>query len=115
MSASRFPWGKFLCNQNGYPYCQFVKSGSVPPRACLKIGDVPGDEEFGAAGKQFFRRNPDGFQGKIAPSRGAKGPPIGHVDMFQTSPSGAFFEMSHWAASSGWDTDRRRCGKQLRY
>ena len=31
-------------------------------RACLKIGDVPSGEEFGAAGKQFFRRNPDGFQ-----------------------------------------------------
>ena len=41
-------------------------------RACLKIGDVSGSEGFWAAGKQFFRRNPGGFQGKIAPSRGQK-------------------------------------------
>jgi len=75
--------GKFLCNQNGYPYCQFVKSGSVPPRACLKIGDVPGDEEFGAAGKQFFRRNPDGFQGKIAPSSGQKARRLGMLTFFK--------------------------------
>ena len=41
-------------------------------RACLKIGDVSSSEGFWAAGKQFFRRNPGGFQGKIAPSRGQK-------------------------------------------
>ena len=58
----------------------------MPPRACLKIGDVSGSEGFWAAGKQFFRRNPGGFQGKIAPSRGQKDPPVGHVDIFQTSP-----------------------------
>ena len=41
-------------------------------RACLKIGDVSSREGFWAAGKQFFRRNPGGLQGKIAPSRGQK-------------------------------------------
>ena len=41
-------------------------------RACLKIGDVSSREGFWAAGKQFFRRNPGGFQGKIAPSGGQK-------------------------------------------
>ena len=29
----------------------------------MKIGDVPSGEGFWAAGKQFFRGNPDGFQG----------------------------------------------------
>ena len=53
------------------------------PRACLKIGDVPGDEEFGAAGKQFFRRNPDGFQGKIAPSSGQKARRLGMLTFFK--------------------------------
>ena len=33
-------------------------------RACLKIGDVPSGEGFRAAGKQFFRRNPDGRGGR---------------------------------------------------
>ncbi|MFQ7429492.1 MAG: hypothetical protein ACLRNV_15100, partial [Flavonifractor plautii] len=47
------------------------------PRACLKIGDVSSGEEFWAAGKQFFRRNPDGFQGKIAPSSGQKARRLG--------------------------------------
>ncbi|ARE59909.1 hypothetical protein ADH75_05260 [Flavonifractor plautii] len=43
-----------MCNQNRYPYCQFVKSGSVPPRACLKIGDVPGGENLGPLASNLF-------------------------------------------------------------
>ncbi|WP_202215613.1 hypothetical protein [Flavonifractor plautii] len=52
-------------------------------RAYLKIGDVPSGEEFGAAGKQFFRRNPDGFQGKIAPSSGQKARRLGMLTFFK--------------------------------
>ena len=52
-------------------------------RACLKIGDVPSGEEFGAAGKQFFRRNPDGFQEKIAPSSGQKARRLGMLTFFK--------------------------------
>ena len=52
-------------------------------RAYLKIGDVPSGEEFGAAGKQFFRRNPDGFQGKIAPSSGQKVRRLGMLTFFK--------------------------------
>ena len=52
-------------------------------RACLKIGDVSGSEGFWAAGKQFFRRNPDGFQGKIAPSRGQKTRRLGMLPFFK--------------------------------
>ena len=51
--------------------------------AYLKIGDVPSGEEFGAAGKQFFRRNPDGFQGKIAPSSGQKARRLGMSTFFK--------------------------------
>ena len=53
------------------------------PRACLKIGDVSSGEEFWAAGKQFFRRNPDGFQGKIAPSSGQKARRLGMLIFFK--------------------------------
>ncbi|WP_243281004.1 hypothetical protein [Flavonifractor plautii] len=53
------------------------------PRACLKIGDVSSGEEFWAAGKQFFRRNPDGFQGKIAPSSGQKARRLGMLTFFK--------------------------------
>ena len=53
------------------------------PRACLKIGDVSSGEEFWAAGKQFFRRNPDGFQGKIAPSSGQKARRLGMSTFFK--------------------------------
>ena len=52
-------------------------------KACLKIGDVSSGEGFGAAGKQFFRRNPDGFQGKIAPSRGQKARRLGMLTCFK--------------------------------
>ena len=52
-------------------------------RACLKIGDVSSGEGFWAAGKQFFRRNPDGFQGKIAPSRGQKARRLGMLTCFK--------------------------------
>ena len=52
-------------------------------RACLKIGDVPSGEGFWAAGKQFFRGNPDGFQGKIAPSRGQKTRRLGMLIFFK--------------------------------
>ena len=52
-------------------------------RACLKIGDMSSGEEFWAAGKQFFRRNPDGFQGKIAPSRGQKARRLGMLTCFK--------------------------------
>ena len=55
----------------------------VLARAYLKIGDVPSGEEFGAAGKQFFRRNPDGFQGKIAPSSGQKARRLGMLIFFK--------------------------------
>jgi len=52
-------------------------------RACLKIGNVPSGVEFWAAGKQFFRRNPDGFQGKIAPSSGQKARRLGMLTFFK--------------------------------
>ena len=52
-------------------------------RACLNIGDVSSGEGFWAAGKQFFRRNPDGFQGKIAPSRGQKARRLGMLTCFK--------------------------------
>ena len=52
-------------------------------RACLKIGDVPSGEGFWAAGKQFFRRNPGGFQGKIVPSRGQKIRRLGMLTCFK--------------------------------
>ena len=45
--------------------------------------DVPSGEGFGAAGKQFFRRNPDGFQGKIAPSSGQKARRLGMLTFFK--------------------------------
>ena len=53
------------------------------PRACLKIGDVSSSEGFWAAGKQFFRRNPGGFQGKIALSRGQKPRRLGMLTFFK--------------------------------
>ena len=59
---------------------QFIKP---PARACLKIGDVSSSEGFWAAGKQFFRRNPGGFQGKIAPSRGQKTRRLGMLPFFK--------------------------------
>ena len=40
-------------------------------------------EGFWAAGKQFFRRNPGGFQGKIAPSRGQKTRRLGMLTFFK--------------------------------
>ena len=52
--------------------CEARVTVMINARACLKIGDVSSSEGFWAAGKQFFRRNPGGFQGKIAPSRGQK-------------------------------------------
>ena len=55
-------------------------------RACLKIGDVPSGEGFWAAGKQFFRGNPDGFQGKIAPSSGQKARRLGLLTCFKQAP-----------------------------
>ena len=45
--------------------------------------DVPSGEGFWAAGKQFFRRNPDGFQGKIAPSSGQKARRLGMSTFFK--------------------------------
>ena len=57
------------CGAAGSPAAGGAGGGA---RACLKSGDVPSGEGFWAAGKQFFRGNPDGFQGKIAPSRGQK-------------------------------------------
>ena len=57
------------------------------PRACLKIGDVSGSEGFWASGKQFFRRNPGGFQGKIAPSRGQKTRRLGMLTFFKQALS----------------------------
>ena len=54
-------------------------------RACLKIGDVPGSEGFWAVGKQFFAGIPADFKEKLR-RQGSKDPPIGHVDIFQTSP-----------------------------
>ena len=53
------------------------------PRACLKIGDMSSSEGFWAAGKQFFRRNPGGLQGKIAPSRGQKTRRLGMLTYFK--------------------------------
>ena len=52
-------------------------------RACLNIGDVFSGEEFWAAGKQFFRRNPGGFQGKIVLSSGQKDRRLGMLTFFQ--------------------------------
>ena len=62
---------------------EFVSYTGKWPRACLKIGDVSGSEGFWAAGKQFFRRNPGGFQGKIAPSRGQKPRRLGMLPFFK--------------------------------
>ena len=56
-------------------------------RACLKIGDVSSSEGFWAAGKQFFRRNPGGFQGKTAPSRGQKTRWLGMLTFFKQALS----------------------------
>ena len=56
---------------------------SFHTRACLKIGDVSSSKGFWAAGKQFFRRNPGGFQGKIAPSRGQKTRRLGMMTFFK--------------------------------
>ena len=49
----------------------------------MKIGDVSSREGFWAAGKQFFRRNPGGFQGKTAPSRGQKTRRLGMLTYFK--------------------------------
>ena len=53
----------------------------------MKIGDVSGSEGFWAAGKQFFRRNPGGFQGKIAPSRGQKTRRLGMLTLCAATDS----------------------------
>ena len=58
-------------------------------RACLNIGDVPSGEGFWSAGKQFFRWNPDGFQGKIAPSSGQKACRLGMLTCFKQALSSA--------------------------
>ena len=63
-------------------YCD-VKKGFTNFRACLKIGDVSSSEGFWASGKQFFRRNPGGFQGKIAPSREQKPRWLGMLTFFK--------------------------------
>ena len=49
----------------------------------MKISDVSSSEGFWAAGKQFFRRNPGRFQGKIAPSRGQKTRRLGMLTFFK--------------------------------
>ena len=82
-------------------------------RACLKIGDVSGSEGFWAAGKQFFCRNPGGFQEKIVPSRGQKTRRLGMLpcfkqalkrfELFSCSPCGKERE-SDYAPTTG-----RRC------
>ena len=63
------------------------KKPAYKPRACLKIGDVSSREGFWAAGKQFFRRNPGGLQGKIAPSRGQKTRRLGMLAFFKQALS----------------------------
>ena len=63
--------------------CTNRSSVCLRPRACLKIGDVSSSEGFWAAGKQFFCRNPGGFQGKIAPSRGQKPRRLGMLTFFK--------------------------------
>ena len=71
------------------PFCRsFSKDAGSIPRACLKIGDVSSSEGFWAAGKQFFRRNPGGFQGKIAPSRGQKTRRLGMLTFFKQALEG---------------------------
>ena len=60
-----------------------ARMGGHGSRACLKISDVSSSEGFWAAGKQFFRRNPGGFQGKIAPSRGQKPRRLGMLTFFK--------------------------------
>ena len=49
----------------------------------MKIGDVPSGEGVWAAGKQFFRRNPGGFQGSIAPPSGQKARRLGMWMIFK--------------------------------
>ena len=49
-------------------------------------------EGFWAAGKQFFRRNPGGLQGKIAPSRGQKTRRLGMLAFFKQALVGHDFE-----------------------
>ena len=66
---------KLLRNGHGPP--------PLPARACLNIGDMPSGEGFCAAGKQFDRGNPGGFQGKIAPSSGQKARRLGVLTMFK--------------------------------
>lgn len=59
----------------------------------MKIGDVPSGEEFWATGKQFFRRNPDGFQGKIAPSSGQKARRLSMLTFFKQALILAYYYM----------------------
>ena len=49
----------------------------------MNIGDVPSGEGFWSAGKQFFRWNPNGFQGKIAPSSGQNACRLGMLTFFK--------------------------------
>ena len=63
-----------------------VNGGLFAARACLKIGAVSSSEGFWAAGKQFFSQESWRISRKNCAVQGTKDPPVGHVDMFQTSP-----------------------------
>ena len=54
---------------------------------------LSGSEGFWAAGKQFFRRNPGGFQGKIAPSRGQKTRRLGMLTIFKQALGSVPYEV----------------------
>ena len=62
-------------------------------RACLKIGDVSSGDGFWPLASNFFAGILADFKENYA-VQGVKAPLIGHVDMFQTSPS-IIFNMSH--------------------
>ena len=62
----------------------------------MKVGDMPSGEEFWVADKQFFCRNPDGFQEKIVPFRGQKARRLGMLAFFKQALMLAWFFFSTW-------------------
>ena len=66
----------------------------------MKVGDMPSGEEFWVADKQFFCRNPDGFQEKIVPFRGQKARRLGMLAFFKQALMLAWFFFSTWGSNS---------------
>ena len=70
------------------PFGTRFRRGGETSEPCLEIGDVSSGEGFWAAGKRFFRRNPDGFQGRIALSSGRKTRRLGISKVFKQGQAG---------------------------